>query len=412
MAARMRDRRISIHLTAFASVATAMCSFAVHVSCAEDPAAAPVPLPAAIVRHTADGVPVYRLESISPLYKIDRIFKSMQGPMALDRRILFKNELEPELLWMISYEAEVTKPDGSTPESAEFMCHSAMDTDAGGYQRNFQSRLKLHGNRLFSVDQGTTAMHLPEGFGIPLMSDQSLLIATQVLNHNVVDRQLDVRQRVSIDFVRNSDLKTPLRPLIQTGVFGMVLVEGPDGHVGVTPGAGEDMKHGPGCSLGADAGHVSGYVRDEYGRHLSSFWVVEPGKHSYHTRVTGFLELPFDTTVHYAAAHLHPYAESLELYDVTAKRSVIKLGAKLAQGKVGLADVEQFSSTEGVPIYKGHEYDLIATYDNTSGVKQDAMATMFLYVAMRDLAFLPNAETRGETFWRRVPAGPLAKPKS
>ena len=77
---------------------------------------------------------------------------------------------------------------------------------------------------------------------------------------------------------------------------------------------------------------------------------------------------------------------------------------------MGIAEVEQLSSPRGVPLYKGHEYDLVATYDNPTGVDQDAMATMFLYVAMRDLQFLPHKETRGVTFWKRVPVARLPKP--
>jgi hypothetical protein len=310
------------------------------------------------------------------------------------------------MLWLVGYETQVTEADGRTPAPAEFMCHSGTDTDGAEYYRHFPTRLKLHGNRLFSVDQGTTAMKLPDGFGIPLMSNQPLVIGAQVLNHNLTDRTFDVRQLVSVDFIRNADLRKPLRPLLQTGVFGMVLVDGADGHIGVPPGAGKTETHGPGCSLAPDSGHPSGYVRDAHGRRLSSFWIVEPGRHEYHARVTTFLELPYDTTVHYAAAHLHPYATSLELYDITAKKTVLELHAKQATGKVGLAEVEQYASAEGAPLYRGHEYDLIATYDNTSGTNQDAMATMFLYVAIRDLEFLPHLETRGETFFKKVPAVP------
>lgn len=40
-------------------------------------------------------------------------------------------------------------------------------------------------SRLFSLDQGSLRVVLPEGFGIPLMSDQLVSFNTQVLNHNV-----------------------------------------------------------------------------------------------------------------------------------------------------------------------------------------------------------------------------------
>ena len=54
---------------------------------------------------------------------------------------------------------------------------------------------------------------------------------------------------------------------------------------------------------------------------------------------------------------------------------------------IGLASVSQSSSSEGVMIYRDHEYDLISVYNNTSGVDQDAMATILLYLRARDMYF-------------------------
>ena len=48
--------------------------------------------------------------------------------------------------------------------------------------------------------------------------------------------------------------------------------------------------------------------------------------------------------------------------------------------KIGLANVESYSSAEGLKLYKDHEYTLISIYQNDSGEAQDAMAVMFLYM--------------------------------
>jgi hypothetical protein len=391
-----------------ASTASALLALplAVHATGSAVPAG-PAPGAAVEVGTYPGGAPLYRLESLSPVFTIDRIYKSMQGPDATETRVLVDDRGSPELLWMVGYEATVTDTDGQTPKSAEFMCHSSADTSAAVYRRSFPTSMALHGNRLFSVDQGTTGVRFPKGFGIPILSNQVLAITTQVLNHNLADVKLDVRQRVTIDFVRHRSLAQPFRPLIQHGVFGMVLVEGADGHLGIDPGMTDPAKHGPGCSLGTDVGDPRGVVRDPYGRQFSSFWMVEPGRHDYHTRVTALLALPYDTTLHFAAAHLHPYAESLELVDLTAGKTVVKLQAHQTEGKIGLARVENFSSETGVPLYRDHEYDLVARYDNTSGSRQDAMATMLLYVLVRDLVFVPFAEASGEKAWRPFAPGPL-----
>ena len=46
---------------------------------------------------------------------------------------------------------------------------------------------------------------------------------------------------------------------------------------------------------------------------------------------------------------------------------------------IGLKSVEYYSSEEGTPVFKDHEYEVIAIYNNTSDEIQDAMAVLRLY---------------------------------
>ena len=77
---------------------------------------------------------------------------------------------------------------------------------------------------------------------------------------------------------------------------------------------------------------------------------------------------------------MHPFAESLELRDLTTNETVFKSKCRNFEDFMGLEQVEAFSSVDGVPVYAFHEYELVAIYNNTSGKDQDAMATMFMYV--------------------------------
>ncbi len=75
---------------------------------------------------------------------------------------------------------------------------------------------------------------------------------------------------------------------------------------------------------------------------------------------------------------------------MTTNETVYKSKTRQAEdGRIGLAEVEYYSSVEGLPLYKGHEYQLISVYDNTSGVDQDSMAIMLLYVHAKD--FTPRS---------------------
>ena len=99
-----------------------------------------------------------------------------------------------------------------------------------------------------------------------------------------------------------------------------------------------------------------------------------------HTNVTRSMNLPFDATVHYVATHLHPFAQSLELRDLMTGESVYTSRARNFEDRIGLAEVDHYSSDEGFELYQGHEYELVSIYDNTSGEDQDSMAVMFLYL--------------------------------
>ncbi len=139
--------------------------------------------------------------------------------------------------------------------------------------------------------------------------------------------------------------------------------------------------HSPGCLAGENA--AADTYEDGLGRTFTGHWVVQPGREVNHTLVTKILRLSFDTRIHYAAVHLHPYAESVELRDLTTGESVFSSKARSFDDLIGLAHVESFSSPGGIPLFKDHEYELVSVYDNTSGVPQDSMAVVNLYMADR-----------------------------
>jgi hypothetical protein len=208
-------------------------------------------------------------------------------------------------------------------------------------------------------------------------------------------------------YVRDKDLTGPIRPLFPAGAYGLKLLDGPDGFYGIDPKesgkekekghdhaamdhsrmdhsgmdhSGMDMsgEHGGSCLPGQAASSAD--FEDGHGRKFTGHWIVKPGREENHTIVTDIMDLKFDTTLHYVAVHLHPFAESIELKDVTTGKTVYKAHTKQAQQGVGLAEVDYFSSPEGIPLYKDHEYEIISIYNNTTSENQDSMAVMNLYL--------------------------------
>ena len=332
---------------------------------------------------------------VSPVYTIDKIYHSMEGPSSMERIYLGDPNGSAELLWVTGIRTEMVGADGSTPQLPELMCHVNVDLDPGKHQALFGFR-RATASRLMTLSQGMLAARLPAGFGFPMASNEPLLLFTQVLNLNIQHPQdLKVRHRVTIDYVRDRDLKSPIKPLFNVGASGMVqLDDNPlalthsmasmPSTSSITTDAGHDgmtMNPTMSCLAGARAPQATSgsadYV-DPQGRKMTGHWIVPPGKQVNHSDITWFMNLQFDTRLHYAAVHLHPFARSLEMRDSTTGQTVFLAKAENPPDAVGLLHVDEFSSADGVPLLHTHKYSLISTYDNPTNTNADSMASVFL----------------------------------
>ena len=321
-------------------------------------------------------LPVREVSLFSDTYRVDRVYRSMQGPASV-RRFAFDRAGPKQLVWITGYRSEIVGAD-QKPLSPEFMCHSNLDFVDGkehsSLVRDGQARTV---RRLFTLSQGQMEVRFPEGFGIPVLSSERFDLTTQVLNLNPQDETFRVRHKTTVEFVLDSEAGREMKPLYQFALQSMVLLDGPDGF----PGAPEGLGHGTSCAVG-EAAMGETAIGDAFGRKFAAHWVVEPGRHVYHTPVTQMLDIPAEQTrVHFIAVHLHPFAESLELRDWTTGETVFKSGARNREDAIGLRHVDSFASPEGLLLHRDHGYELIATYDNTSGEPQDSMAVMYLYAA-------------------------------
>ncbi|MEM8932954.1 MAG: hypothetical protein AAGE94_17345, partial [Acidobacteriota bacterium] len=184
------------------------------------------------------------------------------------------------------------------------------------------------------------------------------------------------RHRVSVDYVLDSEVGPGMTPLLPTAAYGLALLDGSDGYFGVE--APDEETHGPGCMVGESASDHA--YEDGLGRSFTGHWQVPPGRQENRTLVTHLMQVPYETTLHYIAVHLHPFAESLTLHDRTTGEVLFTSRATNFDDKIGLREVEAFSSIEGVTLKPDHDYELVSIYDNTSGAMQDSMAVMYLYL--------------------------------
>jgi len=277
-------------------------------------------------------------EFLSPVYTVDQHYHSSEGPEG-GRRIVLLETDEPELLWLQGGRIELVEPDGITPISNEFLCHSFLRMPdrikrARLYDRKVGviDKLAKFSSRLIAFIHGTTESRFPEGFGVPVSSAEPLELTEMLLNHSS-EEAFDMRFKWTFNFVRDKDLEKPMVPLFTRAV-----------------GRGYPM------------------------------WVVGPGRDVRRFNVTEQLNLPYDTTIHHVIGHLHPYGTNLELWDLTTGRSIFILRATNFQDRVGIERIETLTSEEGILLYKDHDYELVSNYHNTGSEDKDAMASVRIYL--------------------------------
>jgi hypothetical protein len=337
-----------------------------HRSASEPPSAAEL---AAITR-TSD---IY-----SDVFTIDRKYRSMMGPTAVVAGSLGDAD-PPELLWVTGYRAIMVEADGDREMSQDFMCHANMNLDIEAHRERFGWE-KNASRRLFTLSQGQSVVRFPAGFGIPIASNERISVEMQVLNLVYEGAPISVRHKVTVEYVRDADLVAPMKPLFMKAATGLVSLGPEQAHYQVEHA--DPQQHGEGCLMGEAA---AGKPKvDRFGREFSGHWVVPPGRQENHTLVTESMRIPFDTTVHYIAAHVHPFAESIALRDLTTGETLFTSHARNFEDRIGLREVEFYSSPVGFPLYDDHEYELVSIYDNTSGEDQDSMAVLFIYALDRE----------------------------
>ena len=330
---------------------------------------------------------------LSPTYTIDKKYRSMEGPGSTEAIYIDAQQEPPELLWIVGVKTEMVNEDGETPQLPELMCHVNVDLDAAKHSAMLGLK-RYTQQRLVTLSQGMLNAQFPDGFAYPLASNEPLNLFTQVLNHNIEHpNNMKVRHRVTISYIRDKELKTPLKPLFNVGASGTVILDNSSPMAMAMPNmATADAKpndHTTSCLILPRApnavGNGSDYT-DPQGHKVTGHWVVPPGHQVNHSDITWFMGLPMNSSLHWAAAHLHPFAQSLTIRDTTTGETIFEVKATGPKDKIGLDHVETFTSEKGVPMYRDHKYELISVYDNPTQQNADSMASAFL--ALEDPEFV------------------------
>lgn len=362
----------------------------------------------------------YRLLVESEDIVIDRRIESMDGPSE-SRRLELPGERPGELLWLTRVANRALDPESGGELPPELLCHTNLSLASPPQLARETPAFRATENldeRLMTLIQGQNDVELPPGFGFPVAAGEPLELYTMVINPNLDRVPFGVRVRTEVEYLRDADLAEPPMPLFRRRLYTYVEARAAGAAQHAGHGHGDHGGHGE--HAGGDSGHaeqghgdhgdhgshdhavpVAAPVataaaeetvvgRDEEGRTYAMHWQVPPGRHEYRTRIGDQLTLPFDTTLHYATAHLHPYGESIALVDAASGETLVRLAARAYLDRKGIEEMESYSSVEGLPIARGGEYELVTVYDNPTSEPIDAMGILYLH--LRDHGF----ERRGE----------------
>lgn len=301
----------------------------------------------------------------SPTFWIDGIYKSMEGPKA--SRYIQLNTTK-KLLWIKGFKISAKEAVNSKPLSNDFIYHMNVDINDAAYYDSFglQDRIGKQYPRLTSLSHGLEQFQFPEGYGIPIYGNQLLYITTQSLNHNYPKISKKVKHQVDILYEENKQLK----PLLTKTVFIQLPFDSKNPFKEPLDPASNQ------CIPVETKNHT---YCDKSGNMLSGHWIIPKGSKTYHSSITAQLQIKDSLRLHFGAPHVHPFATSISLLDKTTQKTLFTCKMQNYASKIGLRNIETFSSSKGVWLYANHEYELAISCHNTSDTKQDMMGSIFLF---------------------------------
>ena len=317
---------------------------------------------------------------ISPTLYIDGIYQSMEGPKA-NNTVQFTQD--SSLLYITGFKVKALDSKTRKVISKDFICHTNIDFNDVKYYSNFhlENRIGKQYPRMATLSHGFESYKFPQGYGIPMKGNDILYVYTQALNHNIKNSNKLIKHEVTFSYSKKKQLK----PLMCRTVYIQLPFNESDPYKSPLDPSNNR------CIPVETNNHI---YEDEKGHKLSGHWVINPGKKTYSSSVNQLLLIKDSLRLHAATIHVHPFSTSITLYDKTAHSVVFKSNIINHIGSIGITKIDAFSSVEGIWLYQNHDYSLILTVDNTSGVNKEMMGSMSLFFYDQELDAILNPKTK------------------
>ena len=309
------------------------------------------------------------LEVDTPPIRLTKRYASMHGPKSI-RSFQLDTDPENTRVWIRRYKIGIVE---EGPGDTEFLCHAWLMADSGRPDPESGQRGTRGGrdpSLFLTISQGLEDLHFPEGYAVEFDSrDVSRLgVMTMAVNNNHDEIDREIQFRATIDYLDDpAAQQLGIKPLT-----GFQLHANQALSVVSSPG-------GPGSGHEGHSGHGSGGQSAATGQGRTDHWLVPPGRQVLRSDVESGV-VRFDGMIHFIKIHLHPYGESVTLIDKTTGEEVWKGLAKNHSERAHLTEIESYSSTTGIPVYRDRNYELVTVYNNPTDEPIDAMAVMRIFV--------------------------------
>ncbi|MBS2002485.1 MAG: hypothetical protein JST44_13325 [Cyanobacteria bacterium SZAS LIN-5] len=291
-----------------------------------------------------------------------------------------------ELLWLKSVKIDMLDENDKPLPDAAFFCHATIDVDLDFRNQVFPASEHPGNMRHIVLTQGQTQFAFPNGFALPVASDESWNFVFQTINRTS-DVPRKVKGRCLLTFVKDSELVYPIKALFwYYPVINVVIDRNSAERIKA------ERKSCPDCSAISEGVPAPSSMRnmiftDKLGRSQIGHWVVPPGVHTYASPINTIGSMSTakfaaaDTDIHLVLTHVHPFCEKCVLiqHDKGQTKEIVTVKAKTDEKNLQLTEIDTISSVPGIPLEAGKSYELQATYNNTSSKPQDSMAGMALY---------------------------------
>lgn len=291
------------------------------------------------------------------------------------------------LYWFRGAEVNVDVIDarGRTVPGTGYLCHASILIDCDRHNREFPEATPPY-REFFSLSQGMNNAMLPDGFGVPVASDEKLTFNLRTVNR-IQNKPVRIRLRFT-SYLAIDDKAHPVTALSWCRPGAAVVLSG-------TAAKNKEEEHGH-CSSdfcrseGQDAPNdtTNSVVKNEQGQKIAYHWVLPPGVHGYSSPID-LWRLTSGGPIRAVMPHVHPFCEQVQLIE---RRSGYKPKILFTvhcrtdlNPYIRIEHLDYLAIPQGVPLHRNASYGYEAVFNNTSGVNQDAMVVPIIFFS--DLKF-------------------------